>query len=157
MEISLSATLLASTMRCNLCEILNVRRDLIYVSKLYQYFYLYICGNNVLIDWLIIKVRDLHVPHAQQMVFRPDVIKKLTKQMETKMLLIYVWESKKSFLIFLFIKLILMFLWKKKRLWKLGQLIYEHFFFNISTTIIIHNIYRYIYIYYMLEVKKKKT
>lgn len=82
MEISLSATLLASTMRCNLCEILNVRRDLIYVSKLYQYFYLYICGNNVLIDWLIIKVRDLHVsvPHAQQMVFRPDVIKKLTKQ-----------------------------------------------------------------------------
>lgn len=61
MEISLSATLLASTMRCNLCEILNVRRDLIYVSKLYQYFYLYICGNNVLIDWLIIKVRDLHV------------------------------------------------------------------------------------------------
>lgn len=117
MEISLSATLLASTMRCNLCEILNVRRDLIYVSKLYQYFYLYICGNNVLIDWLIIKVRDLHVPvpHAQQMVFRPDVIKKLTKQMETKMLLIYVWESKKSFLIFLFIKLILMFLWKKKK------------------------------------------
>lgn len=116
MEISLSATLLASTMRCNLCEILNVRRDLIYVSKLYQYFHLYICGNNVLIDWLIIKVRDLHVPvpHAQQMVFRPDVIKKLTKQMETKTLLIYVWESKKSFLIFLF-KLILMFLWKKKK------------------------------------------
>lgn len=26
--------------------------------------------------------------HAQQMVFRPDVIKKLTKQMETKTLLI---------------------------------------------------------------------
>lgn len=24
------------------------------------------------------------VPHAQQMVFRPDEIKKLTKQMETK-------------------------------------------------------------------------
>lgn len=86
------------------------------------------------------------------MVFRPDVIKKLTKQIETKTLLIYVWESKKSFLIFLF-KLILML----KRLWKLGQLIYEHFFFNISTTIIIHNIYRYIYIYYMLEVKKKKN
>lgn len=36
-------------------------RDLICVNKLYQYFYLYICGNNVLIDWLIIKVRDLHV------------------------------------------------------------------------------------------------
>lgn len=46
---------------------------------------------------------------------------------------------------------------KKKRLWKLGQLIYEHFIFIISTTIIIHNIYRYIYIYYMLEVKKKKN
>lgn len=30
-------------------------------SCTYQYFYLYICGNNVLIDWLIIKVRDLHV------------------------------------------------------------------------------------------------
>lgn len=56
----------------------------------------------------------LYLDHAQQMVFRPDVIKKLTKQMETKTLLIYVWESRKSFLIFLF-KLILMFLWKKKK------------------------------------------
>lgn len=38
------------------------------------------------------------VPQAQQMVFRPDVIKKLTKQILETKTLIYVRVSKKSLL-----------------------------------------------------------
>lgn len=53
-----------------------------------------------LIDWLIIKVRDLHVPvpHAQQMVFRPDVIKKLTKQINGNKNVVdrFMYESQKN-------------------------------------------------------------
>lgn len=41
----------------------------------------------------------LHVPHAQQMVFRPDAIKKLTKQMETKKVVDLCFSVKKKFFI----------------------------------------------------------
>lgn len=62
MEISLCATLFASTTRWNLCEILNVRGGLNMLVSCINIFFICICGNNVLIDWLIIKVRDFHVP-----------------------------------------------------------------------------------------------
>lgn len=98
------------------------------------------------------------VPHAQQMVFRPDVIKKLTKQINGNKNVVDLCMRVKKIVLNLFVyKININVSLKKKRLWKLGQLIYEHFFFNISTTIIIHNIYRYIYTYITCwKLKRKK-
>lgn len=53
------------------------------------------------------------VPHAQQMVFRPDVIKKLTKQINGNKNVVdrFMYESQKNRSYNLFVyKLILMFL-----------------------------------------------